>query len=455
MQSNMVLTQDPSSHLEIVPPQNARIRVIGVGGGGSNAVNRMITSDLQGVDYWVLNTDAQALLSSSAENRLQLGQRLTRGLGAGGHPSTGRKSAEESRAEIQEILEGANLVFIAAGMGGGTGTGASPVVAEVSKEVGALTVAIVTRPFTFEGRRRVSQATQGIRELATYADSLIVIPNDQLRNADIPSGRLQDAFSAADSVLLRGVKGISDIITRPGLVNVDFADVYSVMKDAGTALLGIGKSSGRSRAKDAALAAINSDLLETKKITGARGCIINVTGGRDMTLDDLTDASEVITDMMDPSANIIVGAVQDDSVEAEVSVTVIATGFESSKEDEGSADQASSSQFTPLREPLPKQNQGRLPTLDQRGAKIPHFLEERRHSNSNNVTAPAGVSSRGNGLSSHFSLPLAGGGGKARTIKGDPESTPILSIPYGCGLPALTRFGCPERMGPSHLNNSI
>ena len=383
MDSNSGYGQDVKPTPKIVPAQNARIRVVGVGGGGSNAVNRMIESDLQCVDHWVLNTDAQALLCSSTENRLQLGQRLTQGLGAGGNPSTGKKSAEESRSEIQQIMEGANLVFIAAGMGGGTGTGAAPVVSELARESGALTVAIVTKPFKFEGRRRAAQAEQGIQELSAHVDSLIVIPNDQLRRADIPGGRLQDVFSTADDILHRGVKGISDIITQPGLVNVDFADVYSVMKDAGTALLGIGKGSGRARAKEASLAAINNDLLECKKIHGAKGCIINVTGGRDMTLDDLTEASEVITTMVHPSANIIVGTVQDDSVEGEVIVTIIATGFDRDTGDgkvrEGHAVESQNDLLG---------TEGRLPPpLDEKhGAKIPYFLETRRRRNRSSAT---------------------------------------------------------------------
>lgn len=379
MDNNSGYGQDVKSTPKIIPAQSARIRVVGVGGGGSNAVNRMIESDLQCVDHWVLNTDAQALLCSSAENRLQLGQRLTQGLGAGGNPSTGKKSAEESRSEIQQIMEGANLVFIAAGMGGGTGTGAAPVVSELARESGALTVAIVTKPFKFEGRRRAAQAEQGIQELSAHVDSLIVIPNDQLRRADIPGGRLQDVFSTADDILHRGVKGISDIITQPGLVNVDFADVYSVMKNAGTALLGIGKSSGRARAKEASLAAINNDLLECKKIHGAKGCIINVTGGRDMTLDDLTEASEVITDMVDPNADIIVGAVQDDSLEGETIVTIIATGFDRNTNDtKAREDHAVEPQNNILG------GQDRLTPLDERhGAKIPYFLETRRRHNRN------------------------------------------------------------------------
>ena len=389
--------QDVGLSPTIVPAQNARIHVVGVGGGGSNAVNRMISSDLQGVDHWVLNTDAQALLSSAAENRLQLGQRLTKGLGAGGNPSMGKKSAEESRSEIMEIMEGANLVFIAAGMGGGTGTGAAPVVSELARESGALTVAIVTKPFNFEGPRRGAQAEQGIRELSTHVDSLIVIPNDHLRSANIPGGRLQDVFSSADDILYRGVKGISDIITQPGLVNVDFADVYSVMKDAGTALLGIGKGSGHSRAKEASLAAINNDLLECKEIHGAKGCIINVTGGRDMTLNDLTEASEVITNMVDPSANIIVGAVQDDSIEGEVIVTVIATGFERSTGNENEKGGANKT-VEPQNGFVETQDQSMPPFDEQDGVKIPYFLEKRRLQN-RNITS-LGRGSQNNGHSS-------------------------------------------------------
>jgi len=312
---------------EILPSQNAKIEVIGVGGGGSNAVNRMINSDLEGVSFRVLNTDAQALLQSSAESRVQLGQNLTRGLGAGGNPSIGQKAAEESKEELQQALDGSDLVSIAAGMGGGTGTGAAPVVAEVAKQSGALTVGIVTKPFSFEGKRRMRQAEEGIARLAENVDTLIVIPNDRLKDV-IAGAPLQEAFRNADDVLRMGVKGISDIITCPGLVNVDFADVRSVMTEAGTALLGIGIGSGRSRAIEAAQAAMNSPLLEAARIDGAKGCVINITGGKDMTLEDMTSASEIIYDVVDQEANIIVGAVVDEAMEGEIQVTVIATGFE-------------------------------------------------------------------------------------------------------------------------------
>ena len=350
----------------IVPSQSARIEVIGVGGGGSNAVNRMIASDLQGVGYRVLNTDAQALLQSAAKQRVQLGQKLTRGLGAGGNPAIGQKAAEESRADLAQTLQGTDLVFIAAGMGGGTGTGAAPVVAEVAKECGALTVGIVTKPFGFEGRRRMRQAEEGIARLSEHVDTLIVIPNDRLREA-IAGAPLQDAFRAADDVLRMGVKGISDIITKPGLVNVDFADVRSVMTDAGTALLGLGVGSGRSRATEAAQAAISSPLLEAARIDGAKGCVINISGGKDMTLEDMTTASEVIYDVVDPEANIIVGAVVDERLEGEIHVTVIATGFEGggTYRPERSIASFSSGNASPAE-------------VDQGGAAIPSFLLNRQ-----------------------------------------------------------------------------
>jgi cell division protein FtsZ len=358
------MSQTPENSNGIVPSQSARIEVIGVGGGGSNAVNRMIASDLQGVGYRVLNTDAQALLQSAAKQRIQLGQKLTRGLGAGGNPVIGQKAAEESRADLQQSLQGADLVFIAAGMGGGTGTGAAPILAEVAKECGALTVGIVTKPFGFEGRKRLRQAEEGIARLAEHVDTLIVIPNDRLRDA-IAGAPLQDAFRSADDVLRMGVKGISDIITKAGLVNVDFADVRSVMADAGTALLGIGVGSGRSRASEAAQAAMTSPLLESARIDGARGCVINISGGKDMTLEDMTTASEVIYDMVDPDANIIVGAVVDESLEGEIHVTVIATGFENGNT------------YRPER-PSRSFSESLTAAPEDRGAMIPPFLLNRQ-----------------------------------------------------------------------------
>ena len=353
---------------EILPSQNAKIEVIGVGGGGSNAVNRMINSDLDGVSFRVLNTDAQALLQSAAESRVQLGQNLTRGLGAGGNPSIGQKAAEESKEELQQALEGSDLVFIAAGMGGGTGTGAAPVVAEAAKQSGALTVGIVTKPFSFEGKRRMRQAEEGIARLAENVDTLIVIPNDRLKDV-IAGAPLQEAFRNADDVLRMGVKGISDIITCPGLVNVDFADIRSVMTEAGTALLGIGIGSGRSRALEAAQAAMNSPLLEAARIDGAKGCVINITGGKDMTLEDMTSASEIIYDVVDQEANIIVGAVVDEAMEGEIQVTVIATGFETNQ---------------PLKQQRIKNRLANQPLYNMSenkdsGASIPEFLRLRQN----------------------------------------------------------------------------
>ena len=304
----------------------ARIKVIGVGGGGSNAVNRMIASDIEGIEFWTMNTDAQALSHSEATRRIQLGQKLTRGLGAGGNPAIGQKAAEESREEIAHALEGADLVFITAGMGGGTGTGAARIVAEVAKEMGALTVGVVTRPFTFEGRRRTNQAEEGISGLQSQVDTLIIIPNDKLLQAINEQTPVQEAFRIADDVLRSGVQGISDIITIPGLINVDFADVRTVMADAGSALMGIGEGSGKSRAREAAMQAIHSPLLESS-IEGARGVVLNITGGSDMTLNEVNTAAETIYEVVDPNANIIFGAVIDDKMQGEMRITVIATGF--------------------------------------------------------------------------------------------------------------------------------
>ncbi len=312
---------------EIMPSSAAKIKVIGVGGGGGNAVNRMIASEVSGVEFWCVNTDSQALVLSNAPKRLQVGQKLTRGLGAGGNPAIGQKAAEESRDEVANALNHADLVFITAGMGGGTGTGAAPIVAEVAKEMGALTVGIVTRPFTFEGRRRTSQAEEGIAELKSRVDTLIVIPNDKLLSVISEQMPVQEAFRVADDILRQGVQGISDIITIPGLVNVDFADVRAVMADAGSALMGIGVGSGKSRAREAAMQAISSPLLEASSIEGARGVVFNITGGTDMTLHEVNAAAETIYEVVDPNANIIFGAVIDERLQGEIKITVIATGF--------------------------------------------------------------------------------------------------------------------------------
>lgn len=305
----------------------ANIKVIGVGGAGSNAVNRMIAAGLNGIEFWSCNTDHQALELSAAKNRLQIGTKVTRGLGAGGNPIVGQKAAEESRDEIAAALEGADMVFIAAGMGGGTGTGAAPIVSEVAKEIGALTVGVVTRPFLFEGRRRSNQAESGIDEIKSRVDTLIVIPNQRLLEVVDHRASMQEAFTEADKVLMQGVQGISDIITVPGLINVDFADVKAVMQTAGSALMGLGRATGEGRAVEAARNAINSPLLETT-IDGASGVIFSVTGGPDLTLHEVQEAANVIYSAVSDEANIIFGAVIDERLHGEVLITVIATGFD-------------------------------------------------------------------------------------------------------------------------------
>ena len=367
---------------DIMPSSAARIKVIGVGGGGGNAVNRMIASEISGVEFWCVNTDSQALVLSNAPKRLQVGQKLTRGLGAGGNPAIGQKAAEESRDEVANALNHADLVFITAGMGGGTGTGAAPIVAEVTKEMGALTVGIVTRPFTFEGRRRTSQAEEGIAALQSRVDTLIVIPNDKLLSVISEQMPVQEAFRVADDILRQGVQGISDIITIPGLVNVDFADVRAVMADAGSALMGIGVGSGKSRAREAAMQAISSPLLEASSIEGARGVVFNITGGTDMTLHEVNAAAEIIYEVVDPNANIIFGAVIDERLQGEIKITVIATGFSG----EVSSSQASRTQnvnapwraaTVPVTPAQQTQDAKTKPPQDF-GLDIPEFLRNRR-----------------------------------------------------------------------------
>ncbi|KAK9825287.1 hypothetical protein WJX74_006360 [Apatococcus lobatus] len=309
-------------------PNRANIKVIGVGGGGSNAVNRMIQSDLRGVEFWITNTDSQALLSSPVDpkRRIQIGEKLTRGLGAGGNPQIGAKAAAESKAALESALRGADMVFVTAGMGGGTGSGAAPVVAAAAKALGILTVAIVTTPFSFEGRLRSHQAVEAITALRSAVDTLIIIPNDKLLDAVDAAMPVLEAFRVADDVLRQGVRGISDIITVPGLVNVDFADVRAIMMGAGSSLMGQGRASGRTRAKDAALAAISSPLLDVG-IERATGIVWNITGPPDLTLFEVNEAAEVMYDLVDANANLIFGAVVDPQLSQEVSITLIATGF--------------------------------------------------------------------------------------------------------------------------------
>jgi cell division protein FtsZ len=310
----------PQSYLAV-------IKVVGVGGGGVNAVNRMIEAGLRGVEFIAMNTDAQALLMSDADVKLDIGRTLTRGLGAGSDPELGRQAADDHREEIEEVLKGADMVFIATGEGGGTGTGASPVVAEVARSLGALTIGVATRPFGFEGKKRGLQAEAGIQELKDRVDTLIIIPNDRLIQISDEDTPLQDAFRLADEVLLQGVSGITDLITTPGLINLDFADVRTIMTDAGSALMGIGEASGDNRASEAGRLAVSSPLLEAS-IEGARGLIINISGGPDLRLIEVSEATDAITSAAHPEANVIFGAAIDESLGGKVRVTVLAAGFE-------------------------------------------------------------------------------------------------------------------------------
>jgi cell division protein FtsZ len=391
-------TEGSPSDFPIVPSSVAQIKVIGVGGGGGNAVNRMVESGVSGIDFWSINTDAQALTNARSLKRLQIGQKITRGLGAGGNPAIGQKAAEESRDEIAQALQGADLVFITAGMGGGTGTGAAPVVAEIAKDLGCLTVGVVTRPFKFEGRRRTGQAEEGISALQSRVDTLLVIPNNQLLNVIAPETPMQEAFRIADDVLRQGVQGISDIITIPGLVNVDFADVRAVMADAGSALMGIGVGSGKSRAREAAIAAISSPLMESS-VEGARGVVLNITGGHDLTLHEVNAAAEAIYEVVDPNANIIFGAVIDEQLQGEIRITVIATGFSADPvhTDAPQAATAARRGFPPMPQARPAESQAQQPPApnpmrqqqqsqqqppaqrpNQTGLDIPEFLQRRR-----------------------------------------------------------------------------
>ena len=310
----------------------ATIKVIGVGGAGNNAVDRMIRSGIKGVDFIVVNTDRQVLQASKAGTKIQLGEKITRGLGAGANPDIGAQSAEENKAEIAEILRGSDMVFVTAGMGGGTGTGAAPIVAQTAKEMGILTIGVVTKPFTFEGKKRLSQAERGIESLKGKVDALVVIPNDKLLQIIDRKTSIGEAFQKADEVLMQGVQGISDLITVTGTVNLDFADVKTIMLNTGMAHMGVGRASGENRAEDAAKEAIQSPLLETS-IEGARGVIINITGGEELGLHEVNTAAELIQRSVDPEANIIFGTVTDPSMGDEVQITVIATGFEKGPQD--------------------------------------------------------------------------------------------------------------------------
>ncbi|KAI7729392.1 hypothetical protein M8C21_024329 [Ambrosia artemisiifolia] len=352
----------------------AKIKVIGVGGGGSNAVNRMIESAMTGVEFWIVNTDVQALRLSPVfpEQRLQIGEELTRGLGAGGNPDVGMNAAKESRESIEEAVYGSDMVFVTAGMGGGTGTGGAPIIAGVAKSMGILTVGIVTTPFSFEGRRRAVQAQEGIASLRENVDTLIVIPNDKLLTAVSPSTPVTEAFNLADDILRQGVRGISDIITIPGLVNVDFADVRAIMANAGSSLMGIGTATGKTRARDAALNAIQSPLLDIG-IERATGIVWNITGGSDLTLFEVNAAAEVIYDLVDPSANLIFGAVIDPSISGQVSITLIATGFKRQEESDGRTPQGGQADVGGMNR--------RSPAFTEGGSvEIPEFLRKKGRS---------------------------------------------------------------------------
>lgn len=356
----------------------AKIKVIGVGGGGSNAVNRMIESAMKGVEFWIVNTDSQAMRMSpiSPEHHLQIGEELTRGLGAGGNPDIGMNAAKESKGSIEEAVFGADMVFVTAGMGGGTGTGGAPVIAGTAKAMGILTVGIVTTPFSFEGRRRAVQAQEGIAVLRENVDTLIVIPNDKLLTAVSPSTPVTEAFNLADDILRQGVRGISDIITIPGLVNVDFADVRAIMASAGSSLMGIGTATGKTRARDAALNAIQSPLLDIG-IERATGIVWNITGGTDLTLFEVNAAAEVIYDLVDPSANLIFGAVVDPSLTGQVSITLIATGFKRQEESDGRPLQANQAA-----QGDPNLGLNRQPSffLEGGSVEIPEFLRKKGRS---------------------------------------------------------------------------
>jgi len=337
----------PKFILEETPRQGAVIKVIGVGGGGGNAVNRMIAANVVGVDFIVANTDLQALKISQAQVKLQIGQKLTNGLGAGANPEIGRKAALEDTEKIIELLEGADMVFVTAGLGGGTGTGAAPIIASLAAELGALTVAIVTKPFLFEGKKRMLQAEQGIRELRECVDTLISIPNERLLETVQRGTTLNEAFRIADDILRQGVQGISDIIQIPGVINVDFADVKTIMQGMGMALMGTGTAQGENRASEAARRAISSPLLEETSIQGAQGVLINITGSETLLLHEVSEAASIIQQAADENANIIFGAVLDDNMDDEVKITVIATGFDK----QGGAERTSP---LPVKDSLPE-----------------------------------------------------------------------------------------------------
>ncbi|MBP1930667.1 cell division protein FtsZ [Ammoniphilus resinae] len=366
--------------------QLAQIKVIGVGGGGSNAVNRMIEMGVQGVEFIAVNTDSQALQLSRAEQKLKIGEKLTRGLGAGANPDIGRKAAEESREQIENALRGADLVFVTAGMGGGTGTGAAPVIADIAKQLGALTVGVVTKPFSFEGRKRSGQASAGVAALKEKVDTLIVIPNDRLLEIVDKNTPMLEAFREADNVLRQGVQGISDLIAVPGLINLDFADVKTIMTERGSALMGIGVATGENRAAEAAKSAIMSPLLETS-IDGARGVLLNITGGSNLSLYEVNEAADIVASASDQDVNMIFGAVINENLKDEIIVTVIATGFEETPQKANGIDKRPQSAISSARHQVAstkeeERSEARpFANFNSNNLDVPTFLRNRRNRN--------------------------------------------------------------------------
>jgi cell division protein FtsZ len=351
------------------------IKVVGVGGGGNNTVNRMIQADVRGIDFVAVNSDAQALNHSLSEHRLQIGRRLTKGLGSGGRPEAGERAAMESVTEIERELEGAHMVFVTAGMGGGTGTGAAPIVADIARRQGALTVGIVTRPFQFEGARRAQAAEEGLKRMKDAVDALIVVPNERLLTLAGRGTTMVQAFRIADDVLHQGIRGIADLVLIPGVINLDFADVYAVMHDAGSALMSLGEASGPSRAKIAAQAAIDSALLETS-IEGAKGVLLNISGGQDLALAEVHEAAQFVADVVDPDANIIFGAVLNPNLEGQFKITLIATGFDQGYSPRARKDHRASApepRATNDRTPVPDRPRPSAADLD-----VPAFLRRRQ-----------------------------------------------------------------------------
>jgi cell division protein FtsZ len=381
-QNNNQEETDMQPQPQVQSESYAQIRVVGVGGGGSNAVNRMMAEGLQGVDFIAVNTDAQALMLSKATRRVRIGEKLTRGLGAGGNPDIGEKAAEESADELYEVLRGSDMVFITSGMGGGTGTGASAIVARIAKEVGALTIGVVTRPFTFEGHKRSAAAEAGINKLKEQVDTLIAIPNDRLLEIVDKRASLQQAFSVADDVLRQGIQGISELITVPGLINLDFADVKTIMSEGGVALMAVGQASGDDRAVQAAQQAITSKLLDIT-IGGARGILFNVTGGPNLTLFEVNQAAAIIKETAHPDVNLIFGAVIDENMADAVRVTVIATGFEQGsaarRRSIAAAQREALHKPAPAPAPLSAQQpfEFAVPQIDRDDLEIPAFLRKR------------------------------------------------------------------------------